>query len=157
MGDSHLNWVDYRGAVGASVFIGGANWASHMATMSEVNARVQVLPWLGAGLSYFKLSVYSNESYAPLFVRALEVFGSAHPLLSRWVDPYVRVGAVRVVGADGGSDNESLTVGHWGMESMAGLNVSPGPVAFGVDIRHGFANRDWTLLGLHFEVRIPRW
>ncbi len=154
-GNSEINWADYRLAVGAEAFIGGVDRGSQGGTLTEVNARIQLLRWLGVGLSYFKLSAYNNNDDWPLAVRALELFGSAHPLRTRWLDPYVRVGALNVVSVSGGGPGESLTVASWGIEGIVGLSVTPGPIAFGVDIRSGSAGRAWTMLGLHLEVRIP--
>jgi len=148
----------YRLAVTGSASVGMAGWGSELAGISEVGARVQLLPWLGVGLSYLHLTDSHNENY-PLFeLDALEVSAAWRPVVGRWFDPFVQAGVVAVLGSRGGPDND--TSSRFGLEGTAGFDfvVSRPPArlrfAVGLHGRSGFTNRSWTMAGLHIELRI---
>lgn len=146
---------DYRVAVGAGAALGAVGWGTEIGSLLEVSGRAQLLPWLGAGAAFLELSATNNEDYPVRQVRALEAFASAHPGRTRWLDPFLRLGAVRVVDAGVGVPGDITRVSPWGLEGTAGLDVAARFFALGLDLRHGFTNRSWTMAGLHFEVRLP--
>ena len=146
---------DYRVAVAAGVALGPPGWGNQLGTLAEIGARAQLLPWLGAGVSYFQLEAGNNEGYPALAIRALELHAAAHPFRTQWLDPFFRIGAVRIVGVSDGYPGEIASVSRWGLEGVAGLSVTASYFALGLDLRHGFTNRSWTMLGLHLELRLP--
>jgi len=146
---------DYLVAVGAGAALGPVGWGTEIGSLLEVSSRVQPLPWLGAGAAFLQLSASNNEGYPSLLVNALEVNASAHPYRTRWLDPFVRVGGVRVLNARDGYPGDIALVSRWGAEVLGGLDVAATYFALGIDLRHGFTNRSWTMAGLHVEARLP--
>jgi hypothetical protein len=149
------DWYHYRLAAGAGFGMGDAGWGTELGTLTEALVRLQPERWWGVGLSFFQINAPNNESYSPLTVKALELSASLHPLPNTWFDPFVRIGGLRVLGASAGYPGEAATVGRWGLDAVAGLSVTPGPFALGLDLRHGFTSRGWTMLGVHVELRLP--
>ena len=148
----------YRLALTGSASVGTAGWGSELAGISEVGARVQLLPSLGVGLSYLHLSASHNENYPTFELDAFAVSAAWRPVVGRWFDPFVQAGVVGVIGSGGGPDNE--TSSRFGLEGMAGFDfvVSRPPArlrfAAGLHARSGFTSRSWTMAGLHIELRI---
>lgn len=143
----------YRAAVGVSGGLGGAGWGTELGNLMEVNARAQVLPWLGVGAAFFQTTGPNNEAIKATRAQALELNASLHPITGSWFDPFVRVGAFDYVGfQSSGFDAEPHT--RIGAEGQIGLNVALPHVAFGFNLRQGFAARDFTLLGLQVEARL---
>jgi hypothetical protein len=147
--------TDYLVAVGAGAALGDPGWGTELGTLLEVSGRVQPLPWLGAGASFFQISAGNNENFPSLQVRALELHASLHPLRTRWLDPFARAGVVRVVGTSDGGPGEASSVRRWGFEGVTGIDVAVPYFALGFDLRYGFTNRAWTMAGLHVEARLP--
>jgi hypothetical protein len=143
----------YRVAFSGGVAVGGAGWGTVLGEISDVSGRVQVLPWLGVGLSYLQFGAPNNEGYDPFEFHAFEVTSAWHPVVGRWFDPFVQIGALGVVGSEGGYMSAETT-SRFGLEALAGFDVVHLPLAVGVHARSGFTNRAWTLAGLHLEVRI---
>jgi len=142
----------YRLAFTGGLAVGKPEWASTLGGISEVAARVQALPWLGIGLSYFQLGAGNNEDYDPFTFEALEISASWRPVVGRWFDPFVQVGTLAVIDSGGGYPGDSTS--PFGLEGMAGFDFVRLPLAVGVHLRSGFTSESWTLLGLHLEVRI---
>jgi hypothetical protein len=147
---------DYHVAVGAGAGVGDPGWGTELGLLAEVNARVQPLRWLGAGASFFNMIAGNNEASA-LKIRAIELNAEAHPWQMKWLDPFVRVGAMRVVQTEGGYGGEADQMSRWGAQGMVGVSALLGPFAVGLNARHGFTNKSWTMLGLHLEARLPVW
>jgi hypothetical protein len=143
----------YRVAFTGGVAVGEAGWGTELAGISELGARVRVLPWLGVGLSYLRLSAPNNEDYDPFELGAVEVSAAWRPVVGKWFDPFVQAGALGVVGSGGGY-MATETTSRFGLEGMVGLDFVRLPFAVGVHARSGFTNRGWTLAGLHLELRI---
>ena len=143
----------YRLAFSGGIAVGWAGWGTELGGISEVGGRVQVLPWLGVGLSYFQLGAPNNEDFAPFEFHALEVSSAWHPIVGRWFDPFVHVGALGVLGSNGGYMGTE-TSSRFGLEGMAGFDIVSLPFAVGVHARSGFTSRVWKLAGLHLEFRI---
>lgn len=125
--------------------------------MSEIAARVQVLPWLGAGLSYLHLSASNNEDYAPFELNAFEISAAWRPVVNRWFDPFLQAGMVGVIGWGGGYPRFDAS-SRFGLEAMVGFDFVATavrfPLAVGLHARSGFTNESWTMVGLHLELRI---
>ena len=143
----------YRLAFSGELARGNARWGTELAGISGVGGRVQVLPWLGVGLSYFRLAAPNNEGFDRFAFDALEVFSAWHPVVGRWFDPFVQVGALGVVGTNGGYMGLE-TSSRLGLEGMAGVDFVALPFAVGLHARSGFTNRAWAMAGLHLELRI---
>jgi hypothetical protein len=135
-----------------------AGWGTELAGVSEVGARVQLLPWLGVGFSYLHLSASNNEGYPRFELDAFEISTAWRPVVGRWFDPFVQAGVLGVIGSGGGYPGTD-TSSRFGLEGMAGLDfvvTRPAvrlPFAVGVHARSGFTNRSWTVVGLHLELR----
>lgn len=143
----------YKLAFGGRLSVGDPGWGTEPGGIAEVGGRVQVLPWLGVGLSYLHLGAGNNEGYDPFGFDALEISSAWHPIVGRWFDPFVQVGALGVLGASGGyMDRE--TTSRLGVEALAGFDLVRLPFAVGVHARSGFTNHAWALGGLHVELRI---
>ena len=143
----------YRVAVGVSGALGDPGWGTELGSLIEVNARAQVLPWLGVGAAFFQLTAPNNEALKSTRAQALELNASAHPVIGSWFDPFVRLGAFDYVGfQSSGFDSEPHT--RIGAEGQIGMNVALPHVAFGINLRQGIAARDFTLLGLQVEGRL---
>lgn len=142
-------WLAFTG----SVSLGEAGWGTELAGASAVGARVLVLPWLTAGLSYLGFSAPNNEGSAPFKFQALELHTGWRPVVGRWFNPFVQLGVPGVVTSNGGYMNRETTT-RWGLESTAGIDLVRLPFAAGLHAQYGFTNRSWQLVGLHMEVRI---
>jgi hypothetical protein len=143
----------YRLAVSGGISAGTAGWGTELSGTGELSARVMVLPWLAAGLSYLSFNAPNNEGYNAFQIQALELHVGWRPVVGRWIDPFLRVGALGVVGSNGGYMN-SQTTSRWGVESTAGVDFVWLPIAVGAHAQYGFTNQAWALVGLHLEVRI---
>jgi hypothetical protein len=149
----------YRLAFNAGIAVGQAGWGTELAGISEVGARVHLMPWVGVGLSYLQFSAGNNEAYPPFEFNALEVSGAWRPVVGKWFDPFVQLGVVGVLGSTGGYMGTETT-SRFGLEGMVGLDFVVSrpavrlPVAAGLHARSGFTNSYWTLMGLHLELRI---
>jgi hypothetical protein len=139
----------YRLAFNGSVAVGTAGWGSELAGISEVGGRVQLLAWLGIGLSYLRLGA------GPFELSAFEASAAWRPVVGKWFDPFVQAGALGVIGSGGGlMFMRSETTSRFGLEGIAGFDFVRLPFAVGVHARSGFTNRAWTLAGLHLELRL---
>ncbi len=143
----------YRLAFNGSVSVGQVGWGTELGGMSEVGGRVQLRPWLGIGLSYFRLSAGNNENDTPFELDAIEASATWRPVVGKWFDPFVQAGALGVIDSGGGYMG-SETTSRFGLEGMAGFDFVRLPFALGVHVRSGVTNRAWTLAGLHLEVRL---
>jgi hypothetical protein len=143
----------YRLAVSYGISAGTSGWGQDISGTGELSARVMVLPWLAAGLSYLSLDAPNNEGYDAFRLEALELHVGWRPVVGRWIDPFLRVGALGVVGSDGGYENRQTT-SRWGVESTAGVDFVALPIAVGAHAQYGFTNKAWVQVGLHLEVRI---
>jgi hypothetical protein len=149
----------YRLALTAGLDVGDPGWGTVFGGIAAVAARVELLPWLGVGLSYLQLSATNNEGYPPFTFQAFEVFAAWRPVVGRWFDPFVQAGALGVVGSGGGYEGAETT-SRFGLEGMVGFDFVVNrptvrlPLAVGVHARSGFTSQTWTLAGLHIELRV---
>ena len=132
----------YRLALTGSVSLGAAGWGTEISGASAVGVRVLVLPWLTAGLSYLGFSSSNNEGSPPFEFQALELHTGWRPVVGRWFDPFVQLGALGVVNSAGGYMNQQTTT-RWGLQSTAGIDLVHLPFAAGLHAQYGFTNRSW--------------
>ena len=148
--------LPYRLALTAGAAVGMAGWGPQLAGVSDIGGRVQLLPWLGVGLSYLQLSASSNENYPVFTLDAFELSAAWRPVVNRWFDPFAQAGVVGVIRSGGGymgTDSSS----RFGLEGTAGFDFVAAlrvPLAVGVHVRSGFTSESWTMAGLHLELRI---
>jgi hypothetical protein len=142
----------YKLAFNGGLAGGQSGWGTELSGISDVGARVHLLPWLGVGLSYVHLNAPNNEDWDPFTFDAFEMSVAWHPVVGRWFDPFVQAGALAVVASGGGYEGRETT-SRFGLEGMAGFDLVRLPIAVGLHARSGFTNSAWRLLGLHLELR----
>ena len=94
--------LPYRLALTAGAAVGMGGWGPQLAGVSDIGGRVQLLPWLGVGLSYLQLSASSNENYPVFTLDAFELSAAWRPVVNRWFDPFAPAGVVGVIRSGGG-------------------------------------------------------
>jgi hypothetical protein len=143
----------YRLAFTGGISLGTTDWGTEISGATELSGRVLVLPWLTAGISYLRVSSSNNEGFDPFRFQALALHAGWRPIVGRWFDPFVQLGALAVVSSGGGYMNRQTTA-RWGLESTAGIDFVLLPFAAGFHAQYGFTDQSWRFVGLHLEVRI---
>jgi hypothetical protein len=150
--DQNLAPRRYLLAFGGALSTGPAGLTGQFGSISEGYVRANVLPplGLGIGVSYLDLSVSNNDNYPPVHAEALELNASWHPLKHSF-DPFLQLGELRLFNVSG---NFFRPPSPWSAEGRLGVNLVGPHFAIGLQVRSGFADFGWLMVGLQLEGRI---